>query len=273
MASDFEIWMHGCDAVNLEAAGEQALDEVTRLEQLMSRHDPAAELHRINSLSGAKPVLTEPEMIRILKRCLEWHELTNGIFDIAVLSGSGSLPDVLRVEGQRVSFTSPEAWLDLGGFGKGYALDAAAQVLKRFGVRNALLNGGTSSVLALGNDPSGDPWSVGLRSPNADPHEPESAEVVLTDQAMSSSATFSKGEVSSDTFDPRTGEPLSDLRACTVITGSAADAEALSTAFAVAGKDGADEMMANLRVRYSGSFQLAWIDAEPGLVWMGEDNV
>jgi thiamine biosynthesis lipoprotein len=212
-------------------------------------------------------------MIRILKRCLEWQSLTDGVFDVAALSKVGPLPDVLSIEGQNLRLLTPDAWLDLGGFGKGYALDAAARVLKRFGVKNALLNGGTSSVMAFGTDPEGAPWTVGIRSPQIDPSEPEAGSIQLCDQAMSSSATLDAGETTSDTVDPRTGEPLQESRACTVISSSAADAEALSTAFAVTGKAGAEAMMASLKLRYSEFFRLAWIDAEPGLEWIGEDNV
>ncbi|MBA4147504.1 MAG: FAD:protein FMN transferase [Verrucomicrobia bacterium] len=230
----FEIVLPGDDAENLQAAGEAALDEIERIEKLLSRFDPASEVSRINRDAAISPVLLDVELTGILETCRKaWLE-TDGFFDIAVNreedANFGAIdfdPDT-----RLIFFRNVNARLDFGGFGKGYALDCAARLLRECGVKQALLHGGTSSVLAIGNDANEQPWRIGLRDPWKD--DVVLQQVDLSDNALSTSAT---GKTVSDILDPFQRQPLQEKASCTVIAESAAQAEVFSTALLCMGKD------------------------------------
>jgi thiamine biosynthesis lipoprotein len=138
-----------------------------------------------------------------------------------------------------IRFKRAGMMLDLGSIGKGYALDAAADVLRDAGVENALLHGGTSTIYALGQD-GNDPWKVAIDHP-ALPGAPTSEEptspaaiVTLRNEALSVSAVWGKfftleGKTYGHVIDPRTGWPVAHALLGAVVVDSATDSDALST--------------------------------------------
>jgi thiamine biosynthesis lipoprotein len=253
MGSLFRLRLLGDDAEHLEAVAEAALDEIERVEQLLSWRDARSEVARINRKAAARPVLVDFELAEILSRCQAAERATDGYFDLAAaacvkLRGAGELWNIDAAR-RLVTFTNPNVQLDFGAFGKGYALDCAAAELRRFGVTNALLDGGTSSVLALGTDEFGNPWPVGLRNPFAPrPDSPatwphELGQLRLTDLALSSSAAKDAGlsqSAESDVLNPLAGEPIEDPSAYAVVAADGATAEVLSTALCAMGPRAAE---------------------------------
>jgi thiamine biosynthesis lipoprotein len=160
-----------------------------------------------------------------------------------------------------VRFAHPQLQLDLGGFGKGYALDCAAEIVRAHHVSRALLHGGTSSVIALGHDQHDQPWPIGIRNPFAIKDTSlEVAQVRLCDQGFSSSAALAPGQAESDLIDPQTGQPLTNQAACAVIAPTAAEAEILSTALLCMGKEQAATYIRNkVEAASCRVYQLAWI--------------
>lgn len=176
-------------------------------------------------------------------------------------------PDPLRLDGERellrgalpertVRFTRPGVELNLNGIGKGYALDRAAELLRGsesgYGISNWLLHGGHSSVLARGEHigPGGplSGWPVGIRNPLF-PDE-RFATLLLRNQAMGTSGSGVQffrvgGKRYGHVLDPRTGWPVDHLLSVTVLAGSAAEADALSTAFFVMGLEKTIEFCQN----------------------------
>lgn len=241
MGSLAEVFLVGDDEVQLAAAAEAALDEISRLADRWSRFSPASEISRINREAPRGWVLVDCELFAVLAACERWRLLTGGAFDITAGSWrtGGRVPPIsgadieLDAEHCAIRFCAPGLRLDLGAYGKGAALDIAANLLIGQGVDNALLQIGTSSVRALGPGPAGAGWPVALRHP--DRPEQIVRELMLREASLSSSATLSSGHVQSDLVDPRTGEPLRHQRACCVAATTAAAAEALSTALLVLG--------------------------------------
>jgi FAD:protein FMN transferase len=163
MATLFEVALVGDDVEHLQAVGEAALDEIERIERLISMHDPASELSRLNRLAATEPVKITHEFQSILLDCLAHHEATRKWFD-PCHGGPLRFGEAVRFENEmtgHVRLAHPESRIDLGGFGKGLALDCARQIVDDFGVSEYLLQGGTSSVLANGDRM----WPVNLRSP------------------------------------------------------------------------------------------------------------
>jgi FAD:protein FMN transferase len=141
-----------------------------------------------------------------------------------------------------VRYLQPGVEINLGSIGKGYSLDRVARLLRsKYGVKSALLNGGNSSVLAVGtppNDPRG--WAVGLRDPAAP--ERRLAVVRLRGRAMATSAaTYQRFEYNGrrlgHLLDPRTGRPAEGVAMATAFARTAAAADALATAFFVMGPE------------------------------------
>ncbi len=277
MATRFELVLHGESAVALRAAGEEALDEVERLDAQLSLYRPDSEITHLNQHAAVVPVRVTPGLFYLLQRAQHLSAESGGVFDITIaplmrcwgfLGGGGQLPDstalaeakskvgmnlvVLDEENFTVQFTRPGVMLDLGAIGKGYALERAVEILREAGVHNALLHGGTSTVHALGTQPDGDAWKVAVeRPPELFENETRAnrkailATVPLRDEALSVSAVWGKsfqagGNFFGHVLDPRTGEPAAGVLLAVVALPSATETDALSTALLTAGIVGHD---------------------------------
>jgi len=190
MATRFEIALHGEDEVALRAAGEEALQEIDRLEDQLSLYRSGSEISHVNARAGTQPVRVTPSLFHLLEQARRLHEESGGAFDITIgplvrcwgfMGGTGRLPDDREVADARqkvgmhlvrldpenltVQFERDGVMLDLGAIGKGYAVERAAEVLRESGVKSALLHGGTSTVYALGCPPDAGHWRVAVENP------------------------------------------------------------------------------------------------------------
>jgi thiamine biosynthesis lipoprotein len=188
MGTRFELVLCGGDPVFLRAAGEEALDEVERLEAQLSFYRPDSELSGINARADREPIVVEPRFFALLERIASLSAATDGAFDVTVAplircwgfaGGTGSRPDpealaearrrvgmqhvALDPEARSVRFLQPGMSLDLGAVGKGYAVERASALLREAGVTSALLHAGTSTVAALGAPPDAATWTVAIR--------------------------------------------------------------------------------------------------------------
>lgn len=263
MATSFEILLpFGMpDGV---ATAEAALDLVDTLEAQLTVYRDQSELSRLNRLAAAASVPVEPRLYALLRACARLSEETGGAFDVTsgplikawgffrrqgrvpsleereeVLQRVGMKHVLLDDERRTVRFLRPGMEINLGSVGKGYALDRAAEVLRSRNSSAALLHGGHSSVYAIGTRP-GDPrgWGIGIRHP----WEPARriATVRLRDRGLATSAaTFQhlehEGRRLGHILDPRSGWPAEGIASVTVLASTAAEADALATAFFVGG--------------------------------------
>jgi thiamine biosynthesis lipoprotein len=177
----------------------------------------------------------------------------------------GRLPDARALESARavvgyrrltldrarhsVSFDRPGVEIDLGGIGKGYAVDRAVAVLRGLGIVSALVNLGGSSVYGLGAPPGKKAWEIGIQDPT-DPAK-TALTVPLRDRALSISGGYQRffvkdGVTYAHVMDPRTGHPVQGLLGVAVLTATATDGDALDNVFFVQGLEAARAALSRL---------------------------
>ena len=159
--------------------------------------------------------------------------------------------DDITISGGRISSTNPNAWLDLGGFAKGYAVGQAVRLLQRHGVANAIVNAG-GDLQAIGRH--GDrPWRVGIRDPRGNgilaSVEPGDGESVFTSGDYERYFEY-QGHRYHHILDPRSGAPAPGATSVTVITDDPARADAAATALFVAGPKGWWKVAKSMGIRY-----------------------
>ena len=190
MATRFEIVLQGPNPVTLRAAGEEALDEIERLDAQLNLYHPASEISHINAHAAAGPVRVEPGLFRLLQHAQRLSRETAGAFDVTVaplmrcwgfMRGTGRLPAPEALAEARaqtgmhfvhldaraftIRFERAGMMLDLGAIGKGYALDHAGEIIRQAGVTSALLHGGTSTAYAIGAPLDAEAWKVAVERP------------------------------------------------------------------------------------------------------------
>ena len=268
MATRFEIALHGDDAVALRAAGEEALEEVDRLEAQLSLYRPSSEIAHVNARAAREAVRVTPTLFGLLHHAQILSGETGGAFDITIgplvrcwgfMGGKGHLPEPgeleearakvgmhlvhLNAEDSTVRFEREGVMLDLGAIGKGYAIERAAEVLREAGVQSALLHGGTSTIYALGHPPEAEFWFVAVEKPEQEASSTPLAKIPLTDEALSVSAVWGRsfeneGKSYGHVLDPRTGQPAANASLAAVVLPSATETDALSTALLTVGEGG-----------------------------------
>lgn len=280
MGTVLEITLLGIADPDAETLLEELYAEATRLEGVYSRHDPAAELARLNRAAGGPPAPVPAALFELLRESERWREHSGGAFDVTV-GGWVTLweraaarnrlpteaeraevkarvgPGALRLHATRGVRLVAGASVDLGGIAKGATLDVLAERLREAEVPAALLNFGQSSYWARGDPGGSGGWRLALR----DARDGIAGTLLLSDRALSVSASrgqFSEieGNRYGHVIDPRTGEPLLRDALAAVVAPSATAAEAVSTALLVLGVDAGFEWVERLR-----DCEALWIDA------------
>jgi len=250
-----------------EDRGEQVFEvirqEVKRIESSLSRFIPHSEISIINKNAITEPVTVSPEIFDVLWTCKKYYEWTRGAFDITMrplleywkgkpsndesdlrlyelMDSIGMNRIQLNEEEQTVAFENETIEIDLGGFGKGYALDKCRELLQKASVENAFISFGESSVLTLGRHPAGDHWKVGLNN-YSQPGEALHT-FAVNEASVSTSSNFfvdDNGKLCNHrhVINPFTGYPVEKCMTVSVCSGSSLVAEVLSTAFLVSSEE------------------------------------
>jgi FAD:protein FMN transferase len=235
-----------------------ALDEMQRVDRLLSNYAPDSELSEMNRAAAAAPVAVSAELFAFVRQSAAYLARTRGAFDPTLgplvrawgfttptpaRPSSAAIADARARSGfdkvrldaaeQTVSFAVPGMEIDPGGIGKGYAVDRAVEILARAGITAALVSAGGSTMYAIGRPPGRDGWRVAISDPTN--VETPIAIVTLRDASISTSGVSHRsvsidGRRFSHVFDPRTGKPVEDICQATVVATSATASDALSTA-------------------------------------------
>jgi len=257
------------DSGTAEKCVAAALEEIRRVDELMSDFKSDSDIGRANAEAAEHPVQVSESTYEVLQRSVEFSRLTDGAFDVTV----GPLVDLFRTakktgaapaeeqiaqartkvgfekleldgENRTVRFSVEGMRLDLGAIAKGYAVDKATEAARRCGALGAMVDIG-GNIRCFGAPPKGrDHWLIGVQDPNSAVEGVVGGGLLFTlkisNAAMATSGDYQqfaliKGKRYSHILDPHTGGSAEGLSSVTIITNNATDADALSTAVTVMG--------------------------------------
>ncbi len=279
MATVFEVFIVHDDAPYAGQAVLAAFDELDKIEQNLSRFIENSDISQINNLAAGQPLQLGLDAFRCLQLSANVYDQTNGTFDVTI----GSLLDCWLTEDKAmckpssqdldfarrrtgmtrlqldetehtVTLSAGPVQIDLGGIGKGYAVDRMAELLGDWSIDTALIHAGQSSVRPLGAPPQAEGWPVTLTDPRN--HSRTLARLHLRDRALSGSG-LQKGY---HIIDPRSGLPVEGKRAAWSSAPDATTADALSTAFMVMSPDEIKD------------YCLRWPDTQAMIILQGENS-
>jgi thiamine biosynthesis lipoprotein len=273
MACEFEVRFNAGQYDSATELALEALDLVEELEDRMSVFRETSDICHINRTAAGGQTEVEPELFELIELAMRLSSETDGAFDLTTAPlweiwgfarRAGAIPDEEQLAGalQRVGshlveldtaektirFLQPGVQLNLGSIGKGHALDRCADMLLKGGIKDFLIHGGHSSVLARGSLAASSQgkspqhasrgWSVGIRHPLRPGRR--LAEIRLRNRALATSggrtqSFVHEGRRYGHILDPRTGRPAEGVLSATAIAPGGAVADALSTAFYVMG--------------------------------------
>jgi FAD:protein FMN transferase len=242
---------------------DEALDEVDRIDRLMSHYRPDSPLSQLNRDAAHGPVQVDRELFDFIATSLAYSRSSEGAFDITVgplmklwgfFQDDGRVPTgrelrevrryigyshvILNTADRTIRFDTPGVELDLGGIAKGYAVDRVVDLLRQRGVRAALVSAGGSTVYGLGAPPGQDAWRVSVQDP-LDPAR-VAFTVALRDRAVSVAGSaekfFARGRTRyGHIMNPSTGRPVRGVLTVAVIAPTGIDGDALDDALFVRG--------------------------------------
>lgn len=262
MGNRFEITVVSGDAAWAEARIDDAIEEIRRIERLLTTFNDSSQTNLVNQHAGIRPVRVDHEVLELIDRSLKISRLTQGAFDITYGSidkrlwnfdtAMTSLPDpetarqmvrlinyrnvVLDKEASTVYLKEKGMRIGFGGIGKGYAADRARTLLQQKGVQSGVVNA-AGDLVTWGVQPNGTPWTIGIADP--DTLHPFST-LNISNTAVATSGNYEKyavinGKRYSHTIDPKTGYPVSGIKSVTILSPSAELADAMATPVMVMG--------------------------------------
>jgi thiamine biosynthesis lipoprotein len=259
-----ELWAD--DRGQGDAAVAAVLAEMRRIDASMSTYKPASEVSQVNAHAAQRAVKVSPELFDLLTTAREFSVVTEGAFDITYASVgylydyrehvrpsdaqiATALPGInykhvlLDANARTVKFSQPGVRIDLGGIGKGHAVDRGIAILQARGFKNALVTAGGDSRIV--GDRFGKPWVVGIRHP--DRKDEVIAKIPLEDAALSTSGDYERyfdegGVRYHHILDPHTGKSARKVRSATIIGPTATRTDGLSKTAFVLGAERAVEL-------------------------------
>ncbi len=269
MGTFAEISLYFHDEKKAGKAAGEALDEIERMDHIMSNYKKTSELSFLNNNAAKSPVSCSKDLFEVIEKSYYYSELSNGAFDITVFPlielwgffrEEGHIPsdkeihDLLPAVSYKnivmrrsddpeksytVFFQRQQTRLDLGGIGKGYAVDKALEVIKKHGIDNACINLG-GNIYVLGAPDGKSVWKIGVQHPR------NNTEILgyleLSNEATATSGDYERffeidGERHTHIIDPRSGMPVRGVIATTIIAPTGTDVDALSTIVFVLGTE------------------------------------
>jgi thiamine biosynthesis lipoprotein len=261
MGCDFELRVAEEDETHAEVALQKGVEEIQRIEELLSEFRPSSETSIINANAFSQPVTVAHETHQLIKRCKEISRLTQGAFDItirplsnlyqfkkmnAAIPSQQNISDALKktghaylqsLENNQVSFAKEGMQISFAAIGKGYAADCVIKLWKEMGIKSGAVNA-SGDLTFWGKRAKGDNWKVGIAHP--DNKNEIALWISVEESAVATSGDYEQffihdGIRYSHNINPITGYPLTGIKSVTVVSPSAELCDALCTAVYVMG--------------------------------------
>jgi len=246
---------------NALAAAHEAIREV---EKTCNVFDPESELSKLNATAADEPFACSELLWDVLAQARAFWRDSGGVFDVTIdplmklwgfhskretLPSEAEIAEAKRLTGldkvvfddetRTVKFTVPGMSINLGGIAKGYALDRAADAVRKLGVKTGWIEIG-GNILALPKKSGGGKYAAGIRNPFR--KDDLLGRTTLSDAAISTSGNYERyvvidGKQYTHIIDPAAGLPVSGMDSVTVIADSGVASDALSTSIFIAGPD------------------------------------
>lgn len=264
MGSRFDITVVAKDSIEANGYIDLAVEEISRIERLISSWDENSQTSEINRNAGIKPIQVDTELFNLIQRSIGISRLTDGAFDISY----ASMDNIWRFDGSMTVMPSEEhiktsvdkvgfqniildpekstvylkfegMKIAFGAIGKGYAADRAKDLLMSKGVTSGIVNA-SGDMNTWGKQPDGKEWKVAITNP-LDKNK-VFALLPITNGAVVTSGNYEKyvmfnGVRYTHIIDPRSGYPANGIISVTVFAPKAELADALATSVFVLGKE------------------------------------
>jgi len=297
MGTNVSVWFWTDREADAARTAHAMFDEIKRIDMEMTTWKPDSEISKINSASGEHPVKVSDETLAVIERAVDVSRRSDGVFDITVQAFhglwkfdedmDGSLPDQVEVK-KRLALVG---WKDiivdrakktvflrrkgmaitLGGIAKGYAVDKCAELIKKAGFTDFIVQAGGDMYVSGSKGP--EPWMVGIRDPRTPDSSPDLfALAPIRDHSFSTSGDYERGFVKDGVryhhiLDPHTGEPAHASRSVTVRAKDAFTADAWSKVMFI---DGPEKGMQIIKANHLDDFEVVWVDANNDVVMTPE---
>ncbi len=263
MGTRFEIIAVGSNSKLAEESIQAAVDEITRIEKLISSWDPNSQTSEVNRNAGIKPVVVDHELFQLIKRSKKISELTDGVFDISFASldqiwkFDGSMKELPTMEKLKESVSkinynniilddktssvflkNKGMKIGFGGIGKGYAANKAKKIMVELGIDNGVVNA-SGDLNSWGKQKDGNDWGIAITDPND--KSKNIAWINICDKSIVTSGNYEKfvsinGVNYTHIINPKTGMPVSETKSVTIISPDAELGDALSTSVFILGE-------------------------------------
>jgi thiamine biosynthesis lipoprotein len=274
MGSRFELTAVSPEQDKAMKAIESGIEEIKRIEKLISSWDTNSQTSEVIRNAGIKPVVVDQELFNLIRRSIKISDLTHGAFDISYASMDKiwrfdgkmkELPDssavkasvakinykniILNPEKRTVFLKEKGMKIGFGAIGKGYAANKALDIMSKMNLTGALVNA-SGDLISWGKDEGGKDWKIGIVNPKN--KEKIFSWLSINETAVVTSGNYEKfvtikGEKYSHIIDPRTGYPVRGLSSVSIICANAELADALATSVFVLGKDKGLELINRLK--------------------------
>lgn len=275
MGNRFEITVVGHDetwASEMIAAG---VNEIKRIEKLLTTFNEESETSLVNRNAGIQPVKVSEEVFNIIERSIRISNITQGAFDITYgsidkrlwnfdetmteLPAAKTAKKMVRLINYRnieldknkctVFLKEKGMRIGFGGIGKGYAAEMAKAVMQQLGVTSGIVNA-SGDLATWGLQPNGTPWTVGIVHP--DYKEYPFSYMNVSDMAVATSGNYEKfvlinGKKYSHTINPRTGLPVTGIKSVTIISPNAEICDAMATPVTIMGIEAGLDLVNQLK--------------------------
>lgn len=275
MGNQFEITVVASVAEWAYERIEEAVNEISRIEDLLSTYKEDSETNLINRNAGIQPVKVSDEVYNLIERSIRISSITQGSFDISYgsidkrlwnfdktmtsLPGSSIAKKMVRLinykniildqANKTVYLKEKGMRIGFGGIGKGYAAEMAKAIMIKNGVTSGIVNA-SGDLAAWGHQPDGKPWTIGIVHPDL-AGQPFSY-MNVTNGAVATSGNYEKfviirGKKYSHTIDPKTGLPVTGIKSVTIISPNAEICDALATPVTILGIKNGIELINQLK--------------------------